>query len=303
MDKRKEDKLPASWVKTTVGEICSKIVDGSHNPPAKRNDGIPMLSARNIENGRIEFDNFRYISLRDYEIENARTQISFNDVLLTIVGSIGRTSVVPENARPFALQRSVAVLKPIEVLPKFCMYQFQSHVFQSNLMSAAQGTAQKGIYLKRLANLPFIIAPLAEQQRIVEEIEMQFSRLDEAVKSIKRIQKNLQRLRRTILQWACEGKLVATEAELARLENRIFEPAAELLKHSLGERYTDWEAKQISKTDESGKSPKGSNWKTKYCDSVVPNTKDLPEISEGWVWNNLLHLNQTPLPTDRLAQI
>lgn len=50
--------------------------------------GIPMLSARNIENGKITFDEVRYLSQEDYEYENQRTKIEFGDVLLTIVATI-----------------------------------------------------------------------------------------------------------------------------------------------------------------------------------------------------------------------
>ncbi len=154
--------LPLGWTSTILSEISAKIVDGSHNPPTKQSSGHPMLSARNIENGRIIFSNYRYISGKDFELENARTQVAPGDVLLTIVGTIGRSAVVPESPPLFALQRSVAVLKLIEVEPKFCMYQLQSGVVQSWLNGVATGTAQIGVYLKSLANLPLVLAPLAE---------------------------------------------------------------------------------------------------------------------------------------------
>jgi len=207
--------LPEGWCLTTLGEICLKIVDGSHNPPQKQDAGIPMLSARNISNGKIEFDSFRNISPEDFEVENERTQITTDDVLLTIVGTIGRTAVVPQGMKPFALQRSVAVLKLIYVLPKFCMYQLQSILFQELLANAGKGTAQKGIYLKALSEMPFILAPLDEQKLIVDEIEKQISRIDEAVKSFDRIKINIERLRNTTLKLAFEGKLFSAERELS----------------------------------------------------------------------------------------
>ena len=106
------------WCEKPLRELVTKLVDGSHNPPPKQDTGLPMLSARNIENNEIVFDVFRLISEGAFKTENARTRIAAGDVLLTIVGTIGRAAVVPEAAGSFALQRSVAVLTPgPELLP------------------------------------------------------------------------------------------------------------------------------------------------------------------------------------------
>jgi type I restriction enzyme, S subunit len=279
--------LPSSWANTTLSEISAKIVDGSHNPPAKQSSGYPMLSARNIENGQIVYSDFRNISERDFELENARTQVAPGDILLTIVGTIGRSAVVPESSPPFALQRSVAVLNLIEVEPKFCMYQLQSGTVQSWLGSVATGTAQIGVYLKTLATMPLVLAPLAEQHRIVAEIEKQFTRLDAAVASLRRVQANLKRYRAAVLKAACEGRLVETEAALARAEQRPYESATELLQRILRERRARWEADQLAKIEAAGKPPKDDKWKARYEEPAAPDTSTLPELPEGWTWCSL----------------
>ena len=74
------------------------------------------------------------------------------------------------------------------------------------------------------------IPPLAEQHRIVAEIERHLTRLDASVAALKRVQANLKRYRASVLKDACEGKLVPTEAELARAEGRDYEPADHLLE-------------------------------------------------------------------------
>ena len=81
-----------------------------------------MLSAKNIQNGKIHFDGLRLLSTDDFELENNRTNISAGDVLLTIVGAIGRTAVVPATAPEFTLQRSVAVLKSNLMNPNYLRY-------------------------------------------------------------------------------------------------------------------------------------------------------------------------------------
>ena len=206
-----DEPLPRDWTAVSLKAIVAKLVDGSHNPPSKRESGVPMLSARNILNNQIAFEAHRLISEEDFKREHARTRISPGDVLLTIVGTIGRSAVVPASAKRFALQRSVAVITPTGVLPKYLMYQFQSPFLQRHFETNARGTAQKGVYLKTLGQTPILVAPLRQQELIVAEIEKQFSRLDEAVANLKRVKANLKRYKAAVLKAAVEGKLTPAE--------------------------------------------------------------------------------------------
>jgi len=157
-----------SWETYKLSELCLKITDGSHNPP----ESVPhsdylMLSSKNIFNDEINLDNPRYLSKEMFEKENKRTEISVGDVLLTIVGTIGRVAVVPDDISKFTLQRSVAVLKPKMniITPRFLMYTLQSML--DVLSAGARGVAQKGIYLKQLADLQINVPSLVKQKEIV----------------------------------------------------------------------------------------------------------------------------------------
>lgn len=113
------------------------------------------------------------------------------------------------------------------------------------------------------------VPPLPEQHRIVEAIESYFTRLDDAVATLERVQRNLKRYRASVLKAAVEGRLVPTEAELARAEGRDYQPASVLLERILTERRRRWEA---------------SGRKGKYQDPVAPDTSELPDLREGWCW-------------------
>jgi type I restriction enzyme S subunit len=140
-----------------------------------------MLSARNINDFRVLFDDYRLISESAFRQENARTQVAPGDVLLTIVGTIGRTAVVAESHPPFALQRSVAVLKPRGIDSRYLAYALNAPEQQQWLADNAKGTAQKGIYLKTLGTARIPVAPAAEQIRIVAKLEETLSDLDAGV--------------------------------------------------------------------------------------------------------------------------
>jgi type I restriction enzyme S subunit len=109
---------------------------------------------------------------------------------------------------------------------------------------------------------------LTGQASIVAEIEKQFSRLDEAVANLKRVKTNLKRYTAAVLNAAVDGRLVLTEAELARREGRAFETAAEQLARFRGAR-TDGRHGRVS----------GEAWGKEA-------TQDLPLLSTGWCWSN-----------------
>ncbi len=255
------------WEARSLREVVTKLVDGSHNPPPKQETGLPMLSARNIDRGQVLFDDYRLISESAFVSENARTRIAPGDVLLTIVGTIGRTAVVPEGSPPFSLQRSVAVLTPsVNLLPKFLCYQLESPAIQKHFEANARGTAQKGVYLNTLGQTPVVLPPLDVQREIVAEIEKQFSRLDEAVANLQRVKANLKRYKASVLKAAVEGRLVETEASLAHREGRTYENGEQLLQRILAERLGKWVGKR------------------KYREPVTPETEALSASPEGWVW-------------------
>lgn len=170
-EEEKAYKLPLEWEWGRLGRLAIKLTDGSHNPPKDSGKGYPMLSGQNINFGLIDFDNpSRYVDTLGFDKENQRTAIKPNDVLLTIVGSIGRSAVVPEDAPKFVLQRSVAVIDTT-LIPEYLIIYLAAPVSLNYYNENAKGTAQKGIYLGQLSLMPIAIPPLAEQTRIVAKID------------------------------------------------------------------------------------------------------------------------------------
>lgn len=200
-------RLLRSWKTATLSEICTRIVDGSHNPPKAVGAGFPMLSARNVQSRRIHFNEFRFISGDDFASEHQRTQVQSGDVLLTIVGAIGRSAVVPDGIRQFVLQRSVAVLKPLLIESRFLSYVLQSPDIQRYLEENAKGTAQKGIYLRTLAGIEIPVAPLNEQKRIADKLDALLIRVDACRERLGRVPLILKQFRQSVLAAGTSGKL------------------------------------------------------------------------------------------------
>ena len=172
-------KLPEGWTICKLKDICSKLVDGDHNPPkgTKETTEYLMLSAQNIVNDNIVYTNgVRYLNHDAFETSDKRTKVMQGDLLITIVGTLGRSCVFSDNKK-ITLQRSVACLTPL-IYNHFLKYYMDSSSIQKYMTTNAKGTAQKGFYLNQLEQLPIMIPPLTEQQRIVARIEKIFARLD-----------------------------------------------------------------------------------------------------------------------------
>ena len=218
----------SEWKETILNDISNKISDGSHNPPPKQQIGIPMLSGQNIKNGQIIFNDFRFISRKDFDKEYQRTPIEENDILLTIVGTIGESAVVPKNIQKFVLQRSVALIKPNNINSWFLKYYFDSPIPKYYFKTKERGTAQKGIYLNTLKNLPILLPSIEEQKKIVEEIKKRFAVADEVEKVVEDNIEKAKQLKQSILKKAFEGRLVPQDPN--------DEPAAILLEKIKQER-------------------------------------------------------------------
>lgn len=152
-----------------------------------------MLSSKNIDDDFITLDSPRFLSHSDYIAENNRTTVCEGDLLMTIVGTIGRVAIVPKELNGICLQRSVAVIKPEReiVNNRYLMYQLQN--MRPFLEKEARGVAQKGIYLKQVSQLDIKIPELEHQMQIVKVLDkaskliflrkQQLAKLDELVKA------------------------------------------------------------------------------------------------------------------------
>jgi type I restriction enzyme S subunit len=105
--------LEKGWAEASLEKLTSLIKDGSHGTHANVPDGVPLLSAKDVRDGKLEIpDDCRRISEADYAAIHTGYEIVANDILLTIVGSIGRCYLMPGEEPRFSIQRSVGVIQP-----------------------------------------------------------------------------------------------------------------------------------------------------------------------------------------------
>ena len=193
------------WKLVTLKQCSIFVKDGTHGTHKRIERGIPLLSAVNIsDNGKIIIDsNTSYISEEEYKKIHAKYELNPNDLLVTVVGTLGRTALVQKGYPKFTLQRSVAIIRFLNlILPSFAYHYFGTTEFQHELIRRANITAQPGVYLKELEKIKVPLVSVEEQLKI-------YSILDETEKSITKISfflESIKKQKRGLMQKLLTGE-------------------------------------------------------------------------------------------------
>ena len=226
-------------------------------------NGVLLVRQSNLGGPRVSLDKAEYLPT-EYLDSYSDFIVRKGDILIGMSGSIGKLCIYDRDEPALQNQRTG--------LLRFKDLSFQQWIWhylplvERKLLAAGKGVGVQNVSASQIEALPLPVAPEHERDRIVAEIEKQFSRLDEAVANLKRVKANLKRYKAAVLKAAVEGRLVPTEAELARREGRIYETGARLLQRIL-------ETRRSQSKDQG-----------KYKEPAAPDTTDLLELPEGWVW-------------------
>lgn len=288
MSVTKQNILPSGWDRTTLGEVLSILRGVSYTKDvasSSPSEGlVPILRATNISE-KLTFGDFVYVPEKYVSAEQF---LRPGDIV--VAASSGSRKLVGKAVQLTSEWRGsfgafCYALRPADkVCSKLLAYYLQTSDYRNKISDLSAGVNINNLKREHIAGIDFPFPPHAEQSRIVEEIEKHFTRLDAAVAGLKRVRANLKRYRASVLKAACEGRLVPTEAELAKAEGRDYEPADRLLSRILKERREKWEADQLAKMRAQGKSPKDEKWKVKYIEPSAPQPDNLPAIPAGWAW-------------------
>ena len=257
------DESAAGWIQATLGDFVATRTRGI--VPNKTPDTtFELYSVPSLDTGAPEI-------VTGSEVGSNKQIVDEGTVLLCKINPrINRTWVVsPHTPYQKIASTEWITFPPNESFePKYLAYYLKQDTVRDFLAANASGVGGSLMRVKptTLKDYPFPLAPLDQQKRIVAEIEKQFSRLDEAVASLKRVKANLKRYKAAVLKAAVEGRLVEIEAERARREGRSYETGEQLLLHILETRRSQWQGKG------------------KYKEPTPPDTTGLPELPEGWVW-------------------
>lgn len=186
------------WEQRKLGDVLVLLKDGTHGTHKDAESGPLLLSAKNIKNGTIQWDESdRRISEDEYNNIHSNFKLQKGDVLLTIVGSIGETAILSQS-KGVTFQRSVAFLRPSDKISSEFLYsEIQGQKFQKALNVRKSTSAQPGIYLGDLGTIP-IEFPTSDEEQM--QIGSYFQNLDNLITLHQRKYDKLTNVKKSMLE-------------------------------------------------------------------------------------------------------
>ena len=167
-DDEKPFDIPDSWEWVRLDTVLD-VRDGTHDTPKYVENGIPLITSKNISNGHLDFSNIKYISEKDFTEINKRSNVEKGDIIFAMIGSIGNPVIV-DTDRKFGI-KNVALLKNINHSLDMNFVLHYLYLLENLWIKNASGAVQKFISLKKIRASLIPFPPLEEQRRIVAKIE------------------------------------------------------------------------------------------------------------------------------------
>ena len=181
--------VSANWTVCNLGDTV-KIRSAKRVMKSDwRTEGVPFYRTREIvklsENGIV--DNELFISYQLYEEYREKYGIPVaGDIMITAVGTIGKTYIVRHNDKFYYKDASVLCISPYPIISSdFLTYLFRSEYLKKQLMGNSKGTTVDTITIEKANSYTIALPPFNEQKRMVAKIEELYSVLDKIEASLR----------------------------------------------------------------------------------------------------------------------
>lgn len=231
-DEEKPFDIPESWEWVRLMDLCANIVDCPHSTPKyfSNNTGYYAIDT-NVIDSNGEITGWRYVSQESYLQRISRLTPEQGDIVLTREGSIGRAAILPSDKK-ICLGQRVMLLRPSSYTNiNFIKIILMAPNTLTRLTEKQKGLGAKHINVSDVCKIILPLPPLAEQHRIVAKIEEFQPDIDAYDKAQTKLQAIEQRfpddMKKSLLQYAIEGKLVPQRKEEGTAKDLLAEIRAE----------------------------------------------------------------------------
>lgn len=158
-------------IKIVHADECMDVRDGTHDSPQSVQTGIPLVTSKNLVNGKIDFSTCNFISEEDHEAISKRSKVDDGDILYAMIGTIGNPVIVSKDC-DFSI-KNVALFKfnNADVYNRYIYHFLNSEIAKKQLTKLSRGGTQKFVSLGNLRKLKIPLPPLAEQRRIASILD------------------------------------------------------------------------------------------------------------------------------------
>ncbi len=196
------------------------FIDYRGATPTKLSEGVPLITAKNVKYGYLDYTIKDFISEDEYSLRQSRGISHKGDLLFTTEAPLGNVAIADLD-RYSAGQRLITFQKycksKYELENKFYFFYMLSPIFQAKIKSLATGATAQGIKAKILKEIPIPIPPLSEQKEIVEYLDSSFAKIDKLKENAAKNLEEAKALFQSALKDALEPKEGWEEKTLGEL--------------------------------------------------------------------------------------
>jgi len=251
------DEDPTAWSDVPLAELVpadAPIVYGIIQPGPEFADGVPFVRPTEMRDDGIDIPALHRCS-PDVAAKYSRSVLRRDDIVLAIVGTIGKVAVVPEALEGANITQSAVRIRPTQgIPPRYLAYALMSPQLRAQFKAAEFGNAVRRLNVADVRALRIPLAPPSQRTSVVAKLDALRARSRRAKDALDAVPALLDRLRQSILAAGFRGDLTADW----RAKNPDVEPASELLKRIRIERKRRWEEAELAKLIAKGKPPKAT---------------------------------------------
>lgn len=194
------------WEEKRLGEVC-EVRDGTHDSPKYVEFGIPFITQKNILVDGLNFNNIKYIKEEDHIKYYKRSNVMYNDILISMIGANRGLSCIVDDSRIFSI-KNVGLIKYNKILnPNYLLYYLKSPLAKEYVEKCSKGSAQGFIGLGALRDFPIRYLPLSKQMKYVNNLN-KINTTIEKIKNSLYMKKNIfNELKQSIFRKIFDGEL------------------------------------------------------------------------------------------------
>lgn len=191
--------IPEDWEVHSLSSICD-VRDGTHDSPKYKDNGIPLVTSKNIVDDILDLSNVSLISPEDaFEIDK-RSKVDKGDIIMSMIGTVGSAVLLLEEPK-FCI-KNVALFKPKKVSGEFLVQLIRSKIFQDYLEDSMDGGIQKFVSLGTLRNMEVSLPPKEEQTAIATIL----SDMDDEIQALEQRLGKTRQIKQGMMQELLTGK-------------------------------------------------------------------------------------------------
>ena len=287
--------IPQGWEWCRLNDLYN-FIDYRGATPHKLSKGIPLITAKNVKQGYLDYTVKDFISSEEYSNRLSRGVSHKGDILFTTEAPLGNVAIADLDVYS-AGQRLITLQAYIQCFTNNDMFMFfmLSPLFQELVMSYKTGTTVAGIKASKLKEVLIPTPPISEQSRIVKKLQTllpfieKYSRSQTLLNIFNTEIKD--KLRKSFLQEAIRGKLVPQIAEDGTAQELL-----EQIKAEKQELVKEGKLKRSALNDSVIFRGGDNRYYEKIGKKCVDITEEIPfEIPASWAWCHLNDIAESDL--------